>query len=719
MLHKDLEPTNFLLLSLPVLFCLMSSSFSASALWRKAPFVRLLFFWLPGIYLSINDLLPLPQHPPAWLLPCCLLPLLGVHVGVKKFGQRAGFGILLMLGLTGLGYWRVAMLADGRQPLHFSQQWTAGDTACFAGRIQHRQLSATGRLRLSVAVTAIGCTGSQTSAAVGNMLVWVSGDRPTQVLVPGGLIRWRGTFRAIRPPVNPHAFDFSAYQANKNCFFESTAVHWQLEEAASASLTGLAHTSREQLLRILRNYLTSPEELAVGTALVLGSREDMQQEVQQAYAATGAIHVLAVSGLHVGIIAMGLQWLLAWLPLRGPAARWLLLLANLAGVWIFALLTGLSPSVQRAALMFSMMLLGKTLQRPHQVFNTLAASAFLLLWADPWMLLDVGFQLSYLAVAGILLFHPRLHKLVFVKNKWLAEGWNLIAMGVAAQLSTFPLSLYYFHQFPVYFWLSGLLVVPLSPFILGLGIALLALQAVPWVSALLGWLLWAIIRLMNAGVFLMSELPAALIRDWWISDWSVYLLYGSLAAWALFLENRHSLALMGGLFLLAGSLLLGVVRQQARHSQRAWVVYQVAGASVTDWFVGKCRFSVEMPAGRERAVAAATVNHRSFRAARCCRSPSALWQQQAGWVIWEKGRIALVDSLPPQLPAVPVVVDAVLVRANPRLTMAELQAYFQASVWVFDGSNRPYRVRQWLEECRSLGLQCHATAVDGAWVMEE
>jgi competence protein ComEC len=697
----------------------MSSSFSASALWRQAPFVRLLLFWLPGIYLPIAGLWPPSQPPPAWLLPCCLLPLLGVHVGVKKFGWRAGFGIVLMLALAGLGYWRVAMLADGLQPLHFSQQLKADQAACFEGRILQRQLSATGRLRLSVAVRAIGCTGTQTAAAVGNILVWVSGDRPTAALAPGSLIRWPGSFRPIRPPANPHAFDFRAYQANKNCFFESTAAQWQLEQASGGSLAGLAHTSREQLLRILRSHLTSPEELAVGTALVLGSREDMQQEVQQAYAATGAIHVLAVSGLHVGIIAIGLQWLLAWLPLRGPAARWLLLLANLTGVWIFALLTGLSPSVQRAALMFSMMLLGKTLQRPHQIFNTLAASAFLLLWADPWMLLDVGFQLSYLAVAGILLFHPRFHKLLFFRNKWLAEGWNLIAMGVAAQLSTFPLSLYYFHQFPVYFWLSGLLVVPLSPFILGLGIALLALQAVPWVSVLLGWLLWAIIRLMNAGVFLMSELPAALIRDWWISDWSVCLLYGSLAAWALFLENRHSLAMMAGLVLLAGSLLLGVVRQQARHTQRAWVVYQVAGASVMDWYVGKCRFSIEMAADKERAAAAATTNHRSFRAARCCRSPSASWQQQAGWVVWEKGRIALIDSLPPLPPPAPVVADAVLVRANPRLRIADLQAYVRAGVWVFDGSNRPYRVRQWLEECRSLGLRCHATGIDGAWIMEK
>lgn len=697
----------------------MSSSLSAGAYWRQAPFVRLLFFWLPGIYLPLAGLLPLSQPLPAWLLPCCLLLLSGVHVGVKKFGWRAGFGILLMLTLAVLGYWRVAMLADGRQPLHFSQQLKAGETACFAGRILHRQLSSTGRLRLTVAVTAIGCTALPTAAAVGNMLVWVSGDRPIQALAPGNLIRWPGSFRPIRPPVNPHAFDFSAYQANKNCFFESTATQWQLEEAASGSLTRLAHTSREQLLRILRSYLTSPEELAVGTALVLGSREDMQQQVQQAYAATGAVHVLAVSGLHVGIIAMGLQWLLAWLPLRGPAARWLLLLANLAGVWTFALLTGLSPSVQRAALMFSMLLLGKTLQRPHQIFNTLAASAFLLLWANPWMLLDVGFQLSYLAVAGILLFHPRLHKLLFFKNKWLAGGWNLIAMGVAAQLSTFPLSLYYFHQFPVYFWLSGLFVVPLSPFILGLGIALLALQAVPWVSGMLGWLLWAIIRLMNTGVFLVSELPAALIRDCWISDWSVCLLYASLAAWALFLENRHSLALMAGLLLLSGSLLAGVVRQQARHQQRAWVVYQVAGASVMDWFIGRCRFSIEVAADRERAVAAATANHRSFRAARHCRSPSAYWQQQGGWVAWEKGLIALVDSLPPQLPPAPVAVEAVLLRANPRLRVAELQPYFRADVWVFDGSNRPYRVRQWLEECRSLGLRCHATAIDGAWVMED
>lgn len=695
--------------------------------WRKAPFARLLLFLVAGISLALYAKLPVFHYLPL-SLATGLVVLLILHLYARHFGQRWLFGTFLAFWVFSLGYWRVQELADANLPNHFSLAVPPDSLAVLSGKVIDRQLSRD-RLRLGMVIEKVGLPGQQLKPVSGQMLVYLPLDHRSDSLFPGSRIIWQGSFQRLVPPLNPLAFDFSAYQARQNRYYQSRidSSTWQLIRKPAFSLIGIALEARHQMLRVFRRHLPTANELAVGTALVLGSREDMQRSVQNAYTQTGAIHVLAVSGLHVGIVAMGLQWLLALFPFAWPGKRWVLLLLNLVGIWGFALLTGMSPSVQRSAVMFSLIMLGQTFERPHQIFNTLAGSAFLLLLYNPWLLLDVGFQLSYLAVAGIVLFHNTIYTWLYFPQKWADYCWNLTAVGIAAQLATFPLSLYYFHQFPVYFWLSGLMVVPVSPFILGLGIILLAVGTVPLVGTALGFVFYGLIWAMNAGIFWLNSLPGGIIPNLWISPLELTLLYVVIIALALLAETKRPFWILTSLGALALALGLAAVTSWDRQNQQAMVVYHVPKATVIDWYSGKERYSLSTLPKYSTALDFATAGYRSFRGAAPAVSLDRIdtlasgqyWHYQSGLVLHHNRSLVLLQEAPDTaIPDAPKPVDVVLVSGSPKLSLADCEPYYQAKHWVFDGSNSPYKVRAWLKECTELGLPCHATGLQGAFKME-
>jgi len=705
----------------------MSNATPSASVWRKAPFIRLLLFLVAGIVWGLYG----PMWPSSvwlWTGGLVLAALLTAHRWLRGYRTRWVFGILAALGLALLGNWRVRTLADGDQANHFSKLIAIDSAAYFTGEVVDRQLS-NDRLRLRVAVAGVGIGDEGMQPASGRLLVYIPLDRLSDTLFPGSRLAWRGRAQRLAPPLNPQAFDFSAYQARQNCFYQTRidSADWQLLHRPVFSLQGLALRARHKMLTSFRRYIPASNELGVATALVLGSRDDMQDAVQKAYSQTGAVHVLSVSGLHVGIVAVGLRWLLAFLPLPARGKRWTLLALSLIGVWAFALLTGLSPSVQRSAVMFSLLLFGQALDRPHQMYNTLAASAFLLLLHNPWLLLDVGFQLSYLAVAGILLFHGPVYRAVYFRQRWADYCWNLTAVGIAAQLATFPLSMYYFHQFPVYFWLSGLLVVPVSPFILGLGILMAALGSIPLAGMLLGKLLYGLIWLMNASIFGLSQLPGAVIDQLWIGGGTLALLYGVVAALSGWIESRRPAWALTGLAMLAAALTLTSYTSWQRHQQQALVVYHLPRATVVDWFEGKQLYTWATLPGEAPAVQWAASNSRSYRGARPAvllntpdtSAEAGNWAYRQGVARLQDYQIVFLDELPEAPPPPePLVVDAVLLRGNPRLRIEDCGAYFRPERWIFDGSNSRYRVNAWLDECIALGWQGHATAFSGAYVRE-
>ena len=309
---------------------------------------------------------------------------------------------------------------------------------------------------------------------------------------------------------------------------------------------------RHYFAGVIEQYVQRPESKQIALALLLGQKESLGKEVKQAYSATGTQHILAVSGLHVGIIYSILLLPLTFFKQKGQLLQKSYLVLVLGLIWIYALMTGFSPSVVRAVVMFSLVTLGQMRKRKPSIWNILAFSALLLLVLDPDIQSDLGFQLSYLAVAGIVGLQPILLRMWAPSNRVLDYFWQMATVTLAAQLITSPLTLHYFHTFPTYFLVANLLIVPLSYIILCVGVPFLLLAWIPMVGSLLGAIVDFLLFIQNEITYTLQELPAALWQGIHLSLAGMLAIWGALWIWGNWeFGNRKILVRLGfGLCLL-------------------------------------------------------------------------------------------------------------------------------------------------------------------------
>ena len=305
-------------------------------------------------------------------------------------------------------------------------------------------------------------------------------------------------FMQVSPPLNPNQFNYKLYLAKQGIhhqLFINCTQFLKLSNASS-SLVGISAKFRNKIQKALLTYNFKKDEFAVISALLLGQRQGVSKELLTDYAGAGAIHILAVSGLHVGIILLILSFLFRPLE-KFKYGSYLKAFCIVLCLWMFAFIAGLSASVVRAVTMFTFLAVGHSLQRKKVVEFSLISSMLFLLIVKPMLLFDVGFQLSYLAVFGIIWVQPKL--VAVYKPKFLLDKkiWQLITVSIAAQVGILPLSIYYFQQFPGLFVLSNLIIIPFLGAILigGIGVIFLALLNI--LPSFLGLIYGAVISLMN------------------------------------------------------------------------------------------------------------------------------------------------------------------------------------------------------------------------------
>ncbi len=357
----------------------------------------------------------------------------------------------------------------------------------------------------------------------------------------------------VKGPSNPESFDYRAYLANKNIFHTHylTTQKYRVVRKGKPSLFDPLHwgiTIRSHGKRLLRDHFTDEKSLAIASALLLGVKDWIDEDLRDAYAGAGAMHILAVSGLHVGIVYTFLSYLFQLFRLK--KRRILTTTIAVLILWLYALITGFSPSVVRAVLMFSFIEVAKLFRRQNITYNSIGASAFLLLLYNPNYVFEVGFQLSYLAVIGIVFLYPRWSSL-WEPDSWiLRRAWELSVVSVAAQLATFPLAIYYFHQFPNYFLLTNLIVLPAVAIILQAGLAFLLVGWIPYVSVFFGKLFQGSLWLMNQTVFSIENLPAAVSDELVLSSLETVLIYLSICCALGFWYTQRRVIGWAGLVLL-------------------------------------------------------------------------------------------------------------------------------------------------------------------------
>jgi competence protein ComEC len=317
----------------------------------------------------------------------------------------------------------------------------------------------------------------------------------------------------LAPPLNPGEFDFALYSARQyiGASIWAQQHQWVLDSNAQL-LTWRGHLVRwrERLIAALDATPMEERERQVLAALVFGKTTELDAELIQAYASAGAVHVLAVSGLHVALIYILLKPLFAAV-FGKRRAKWLRWSIPVALLWLYAALTGFSPSVLRAALMFSCFIVGETYGRTGNIFNTMSASIIILLLVDPMVIYSMGFLLSYLAVLGIVVIQGPLRRLWSPELVIMKKAWELVTISVAAQLATMPVTLYMFHQFPTWFIVTNLVVVPLSTIVLYTALSFFALLWWTTAADFVGGLLGLLTRLMNDMMTWSAAWPYALI----------------------------------------------------------------------------------------------------------------------------------------------------------------------------------------------------------------
>ncbi|HLG04487.1 MAG TPA: ComEC/Rec2 family competence protein [Bacteroidia bacterium] len=417
--------------------------------------------------------------------------------------------------------------------------------------------------------------------ASGERLLFYMERGPAEKLLFGDVLLLRTRIRETEGPGNPGEFDYKSWLERRNIYAQGWGKNgeWKkISENEGNFFKAMALDLRRYFLNVLTEYGITGKEGSVAAALLLGGSAHLDPGLLQAYSASGTLHVLSVSGMHVALIYLVLIRLLAPLE-KLKYGKWLSIWIQLLFLWFYATITGLCPSVLRSVTMLTVVIAGNAFGKKAHVLNALAASAFILLLFDPLMLFDIGFQLSYLAVAGIVICQPKLEEW-WQPSTWIGRNlWALVSVTLVAQVFTFPLCLYYFRQFPTYFLLSNLIVIPVSTLAIYIGISLLLLAQVVLIAKPLAVLFHSLISFLNFTVTEIEGLPFAVLRtaEWTIME--VLLLFTCIFLLLYFLFQRKPVFLRTALI---GVLLLQVLvftRNNRMKRETELVIFDVPNAS--------------------------------------------------------------------------------------------------------------------------------------------
>jgi competence protein ComEC len=396
-----------------------------------------------------------------------------------------------------------------------------------------------------------------------------------------------GSPRTIEGKKNPFEFDYKTFQRRRGIVQHHFLRKGDFEKVGYKPKNAIfkwSYALNELAGEKLNTLISNKENRAVAEAMLSGSKDELDNNVREAYATAGAIHILAVSGLHVGILLIMLNAIFGFLN-KHNKTKWLYGVLTIACLWGYAVFTGLSPSVTRATLMFSLFQIGTLVDRDKNSINVLAASAFILLCFNPLWLFEVGFQLSYLAIFGIVFLYPYLNDLFQSKNWLLTNLWEISMISVAAQLFTVPLSIYYFHQFPSYFLLTNPIVTVLSMGVLFFGIPSLVFSWIPFLSDVLSSLLDITLSILNKSIFTISALPNSKWSGFSISSTEVILLYILIFLMLLFLIKKEAKYLFVGLSIFLGLAMWNIRKDWIQNHQNEITfhfIHRSSGFSLID-----------------------------------------------------------------------------------------------------------------------------------------
>jgi len=546
---------------------------------------------------------------------------------------------------------------------------------------------------------------------IGDILVYIPKDSLQTEWQIDDLLYCKREIIPLAPPHNPGQFDYRNYLEKEQVFdmIYLKPGEYLRNTPIESTPKGIAFQIRKRILENLSTKSISSDAMAIIQAMFLGQRQEMSSEIYDDYKNTGMVHVLAISGLHFGILLWFMQLLLKPL-LQNKYGKIIYFVLLHSFLWFYAFLIGFFPSVVRAVTMFSSVLIGIQFKRRINVQNALAASLFFLLLLYPFYLWQVGFQMSYLAVFFIVGFQPLLKKVYQPKNKIVAYFWDLAMVTITAQLGVLPLSLYYFHQFSGLFLISSLVFLPVFGIVLGMGFIVLILAYIGILPDLVAIIFgWGIDKL-NLGIAWMGSAQGFVFNDIYLLASTTILLYIFLFLAYSFWKER--------LLTWLPYLLTAVLFMQISFLLQKWNFQKTNEFVVWHQFKGT------------------KLIHRRGQNAELISSQDSPVKNDVNLVnYFSANKVISVDTIIAGLRIISCGEEKYLLISkdfnyqkllisnpniilcnSPKINLERLLLHFRPKRIIADGSNFPYLIKIWEKTCKSRGVKLHITGMSGAYV---
>jgi competence protein ComEC len=624
----------------------------------------------------------------------------------QKIDRTPYFGLLTYLCVVGIGINAYTIQNDTLSSRHYTNFYENGSSTQLTFKIKERLKPDAYNNKYIVSVVSLNAKD-----ASGQLLINISRDSLTHTLPVDAVLYTSTQLKTVQKPLNPHQFNYSKYLELKQVYHQLYAKPSELLLLSDSKTTiyGFADKLRTSINKRLINAGFKGDVLSIMNALLLGQRQTIDKATYKDYVNSGTIHILAVSGLHVGI----LLWILNFLfrPLLylkyGHYIRSTILVIIL---WSFAVIAGLSPSVTRAVTMFSVISIAMHLKRPTNIYNTLVISAFIILLFKPTFLFEVGFQMSYLAVLGIVSVQPIIYKLWKPKFLVTDKLWQIFTVTLAAQAGVVPISLFYFHQFPGLFFISNIVVIPFLGLILGFGLLVIVLALLNILPEFVVTTYSYIIESLNNFIAWVAQFEDFLFRDIPFTILQVLISYFIIIALVNIYKTKTSKWVSFCLF--------GVIAFQSI------MIYNNYASNKDDFIIfNKSRFSII----GERQNDQLRVHHnldslkqqmdnviKNYKVGELIDSVSTDSLQSI--YRFQNKTILVIDSLG-IYKGISFKPNYILIRNSPRLNLNRVIDSLQPEKIIIDASNYNSYVTRWKMTCRNKKIPFHYTYEKGAFIL--
>ncbi len=649
---------------------------------HQMPFLRMLLPMVVGILFYHLY----PEVLPAYLLGgisilLLLFPYLP-HSSTKAYKYRHVFGIGLALFFMALGIY-ISQRKAGSVSFDFPQQ----KTACKGEIITQPQVK---DRSVACFIRVLGRIDSAGQYRTRNkkITVYFHKDKHSLTLRQGDVVRFHSEVRPLINTNRPGGFDYATYlnrQGISGTAYIDSACWKRIPSKRPFNLNYLASDLRENIVQTFRTFGFGENEFALLTATTIGYTDELSQEQKGNFSAVGLSHLMAVSGMQTAMIYIMVMFLLGFIPKNSRFYR-VKFVITLVILWVFAFITGLSPSVVRASIMLTVFLIGGIFNRQNSPFNSLAFSAFCILLYNPLTLFDIGFQLSYAAVISILIAQAFFSEEINQKKKVPKYGYNLLLMTLAAQLGTSPLSIFYFHQFPLLFLVTNLIVLPLSGIQVYLSVGCLVLAAVgipyQWFGYVLEKMLWGLDNLTRV----FAQFPMAQVRDLNPSAWQIGCYYLIIIFTITFLYKKRFSLLVYSLLMILVLQGISIYQDYQRNHTTRMLVYNQFGESILEYENG---------------------------------SEKALYRIDKKYLIFEGKRIVRInDDVRSIAVQRPLNSHFLILSKGFKGDLADLQKLYRFEKVILDASLSRFYAEKIEEECINQKVDCYNMARQGAFVYE-